>query len=349
LNNGLPPLVKMVSQSDPSIPDHVPAYLIQKHFGILKDLPTSSTYTSLIWVYLEGKLDQRLSWSSEWDVQRFVKDVFEEIVKILGLINKVKYLNELGIFRMRPDIWLFYANSIPFGVIEVKKPESKIMENNRVHGQIYYYMKKLKYFFGQKWVFGITTTYEKWRIHWLDEATDSIAQSDTIAKQELTPVQIFPTIDIPQWNHILETEEGPEVTFLASPVRRDFYGSRIYERNDRTLPQVLMSVLLKMYHSPREQVPLLDKKRSYIAMNKTSWFWTLSVDIEELDFSKLPKVGAQNLLLLQDLGGGAHGRTWLTCSTTGKVCVIKFAQEDPPRNVFKYIDISPSPVKEVKK
>ena len=38
----------------------------------------------------------------------------------------------------------------------------------------------------------------------------------------------------------------------------------------------------------------------------------------------MPNAKANNFILLQDFGGGIHGRVWLACSTTGKLCVLKF-------------------------
>jgi hypothetical protein len=167
------------------------------------------------------------------------------------------------------------------------------------------------------------------------EDTDDIAQSDTILQEErqFTHEQVFETIDIPEWSEALGTDDVLETQFVPSAVKRSLCGFQIYQHNDKDLPKVLMSVISKMYYSPRDQVPLLSEDRAYISMNKTSWFWsTCPSTFKSLNFSKVPTAQAKNLLLLRDLGGGIHGRTWLTCSTTGRVCVIKFAQDNVPRN-----------------
>lgn len=39
----------------------------------------------------------------------------------------------------------------------------------------------------------------------------------------------------------------------------------------------------------------------------------------------MPSVNAKHYILLQDFRGGAHGRVWLACTTTGRVCVLKFS------------------------
>ena len=38
---------------------------------------------------------------------------------------------------------------------------------------------------------------------------------------------------------------------------------------------------------------------------------------------------------IEDLGCGAHGRVWLTCSSSGAVCVLKFALDDKPDGLDK--------------
>ena len=38
----------------------------------------------------------------------------------------------------------------------------------------------------------------------------------------------------------------------------------------------------------------------------------------------MPHKNSQNFILLQDFKGGADGRVWLACSTSGRVCVLKF-------------------------
>lgn len=65
------------------------------------------------------------------------------------------------------------------------------------------------------------------------------------------------------------------------------------------------------------------KKRPVLRFDQEGWSWvTLLVD--ELDFSCFPTKRANSFILLQSFKGGADGRVWIACSTSGKICVLKF-------------------------
>lgn len=50
----------------------------------------------------------------------------------------------------------------------------------------------------------------------------------------------------------------------------------------------------------------------------------------------MPTLSTKRYILLRDLHGGVHGRVWLACSSSGRICVLKFPQqsgsEDSLRN-----------------
>ncbi len=62
------------------------------------------------------------------------------------------------------------------GVVEVKRPGKGIMDSEQVHGQIYDHMMRLRSFHGLRHVFGIVSTYNQWRVYWLNDCNE-IAQS----------------------------------------------------------------------------------------------------------------------------------------------------------------------------
>ena len=74
---------------------------------------------------------------------------------------------------------------------------------------------------------------------------------------------------------------------------------------------------------------LFQGRTNYIRLQEDSWVWsTLPTTRFALDFNKFPTSRARSLILLADLRGGAHGRVWLACSSSGAGCVIKFARDD---------------------
>jgi hypothetical protein len=87
--------------------------------------------------------------------------------------------------------------------------------------------------------------------------------------------------------------------------------------------------------SPRNPVSLVDSGRCYIELYEKNWSWR-RLAIKELDFSNFPMPIAKRFLLLFDFRSGADGRTWLACSTSGRVCVIKFYNGNWKLNDIEY-------------
>lgn len=137
-----------------------------------------------------------------------------------------------------------------------------------------------------------------------------------------------PNIEQPrQIPFLLQEATQPDADVPKTPLKRRVNGSKILKWNDPDLPILLVSVIQKMYRSPNFQVNLIDSKRSYIQLTTNSWYWNvLPSSGFTLDYGTLPARNTRQLFLLHDLRGGAHGRVWLACSASGKVCVLKFAQ-----------------------
>lgn len=95
---------------------------------------------------------------------------------------------------------------------------------------------------------------------------------------------------------------------------------------------MLCSVLHKMAASPVADVPLVDCQRPYIVLDESEWTWTTlhlpkGVRADRfLNHACMPTRQAGSFLLLRDLYGGADGRVWMVCTTSGLVGVIKFGQ-----------------------
>ncbi len=109
---------------------------------------------------------------------------------------------------------------------------------------------------------------------------------------------------------------------------RELYGSKIYKWNDSGLVSVLGSILLKMCSSPHDKVELIDPNRPYIIMSKDQWRWAKMKfkPSFSLKYRNPPRRDTNTFILIADFRGGAHGRVWMVCSTSGRVGVIKFPQ-----------------------
>ncbi|KAM9981284.1 hypothetical protein ACTFIY_003576 [Dictyostelium cf. discoideum] len=248
--NALPPLgEKSGSLSYPTVgKKHEPATLVLKRFEILADIKPVSN-TNLLWKSLRGQ--NSLTYSTKSDIVTLSNHV------VLMLVA-----NDFGVSGLKPDIMVL-ANSIglPIGIIEVKKPSKNIMENERLHGQTFNYMLSIAEMYGQEDVYGISTTYDCWRVYWLPRCDRSAISSelDVISQSKTTlekPVTITST------SNLQDSITTIDDILLPTPNKRIVYRSKVYEYSDKHLPKVLYSVLMKMYYSKRkEEIPLLDVKR----------------------------------------------------------------------------------------
>lgn len=128
----------------------------------------------MIWITANRGL---MNWSTEASVVSLVTQVLRDAVDVLGLPD-ISVEEEVTIHTLRPDLLVVRMRKQPIGVVEVKTPnDDSIINHGRVHGQIYDYMCRLNEYFGLKSVFGIVTTYEKWRVYWLAES-DPVAISN---------------------------------------------------------------------------------------------------------------------------------------------------------------------------
>jgi hypothetical protein len=154
-------------------------------------------------------------------------------------------------------------------------------------------------FLGIRWVFGLITTYNEWRICWLANADDAAAS---------------PKLDL-----FLSLPQQPV------PNKRIVHMSRIYKSDDPTLVVALIHLLHKMQQSPRDPLPLplVRRDRSYPKMSSTSFTWTKYKPTDDLSY-ELPPSNTHNFFLLQNYHGGGDGHVWLAASASGALAVLKF-------------------------
>jgi hypothetical protein len=221
-------------------------------------------------------------------------------------------------------------NGIPVGVIEVKKAPTENHENpiedDYIYGQIYDYMRRLETFYGLSEVFGIITNYSTWKLCWLNDpqipnkinrinVNDTNTNTNTDMSQEIKIVRI-------------KKEKKKGSFYPDSPPAEDsrrFYGTKLIEWNDERLIRYLISLIFRMYRSPRKPPKLFDKDRHYVQLSKDHWSWVkFHSSVTNLDYKHFPSSNANSFILLEDFRGGVDGRVWLACSTSGKICIIKF-------------------------
>ena len=162
------------------------------------------------------------------------------------------------------------------------------MDSKRFQGQIFDYLLILKSIYGVNDPVGIMTTYDEWRICWLDSS--------------------------------------------SSDSQRTFCASKIMQYNDPELPRYIMTALVRMARATISDLPV-KKDRSYPYMTTKKFTWkVLGVDLDSANF---PAPSSENFYLLKDLGGGAEGKAWLACNSSGRKCVVKLFKVKEGTNIKK--------------
>jgi hypothetical protein len=121
-------------------------------------------------------------------------------------------------------------------------------------------------------MFGILTTFAEWRICWLVNS-DKAASSMELTDPTSVTIKTIGAHGFTEWEDDYvdnKLEEDPKDADLD----RVFYGTKVYQSTNIELPKMLVSVLLKMYHSPHSDVQLVDANRPYIQLKKSMWIWT---------------------------------------------------------------------------
>ena len=344
LSDGIPRLERTISETGPSIPsdeEHAKIQVVQKQFGLADDSitgPMMSLSSGLKSVH------GRIRYSSENDVAGLAKIYLESILYALGA-SDVEIHSAIATFNIRPDLWNVSVRGIHIGVVEVKKPDvpgkPKALQHANVLGELFDFLRHLPNFHGVSPAFGILTNMNTWRMAWLPTASGNIDVDRVAAQPEAFDGQDDNEGDaadpfeggqeecrpMPSTQEEDEMTEDDPASFQDDSSNRVIHVSRIFRKDEPgILLSAITSVLCKMIRSTATPFPtpfanlehrILKFERSEAA----STYWTrLTVK------PQWNKVGRPNkfLFAIQDLGRGADGRVWLTCTTSGAVCVLKF-------------------------
>jgi hypothetical protein len=122
-------------------------------------------------------------------------------------------------------------------------------------------------------MFGILTTYSEWRVCWLHNTDTAANSKDLLAVTGVNIKNANANNSIPDWqDDYIDTD--PEIDPEDAGLDRTFYGTKVFQCTNTELPNYLVSVLLKMYHSPHSKVQLVDPSRPYIQLKEGMWTWS---------------------------------------------------------------------------
>lgn len=220
---------------------------------------------------------------------------------------------------------------IPIGVIEIKKPGNNVMTSKKTFGQLYDHMLSMRKMYGMCHVFGILTSYDKWKVCWLnDDICQHTDYSSPINDFDLIRDQIensLKNLPLPCLNEQQMPLESNEDSVLVNDQKRILYTTKAYSCEDPALVQLLAQTLWKMAKSPMHPPDPINLNETKIMLKQDVWKWGKPQADRLKLLAKLPHVNVKNYFILKDLHGGAHGRVWLACSNDGTAVVIKFPKD----------------------
>ena len=363
LRDGLPPLVRAISRSVPSVPSerqHPAVELTEKPFGCLEVGAWDSISGAMLQFFTN---DGNLEYATENDIAGFVAMIIRALIEALKLDAKV--FSEVGTFAVRPDLWILTMQGAPIGVVEVKKPDVErkedgktILDEPTVLGELYDFMLQLPNFYGVQPVFGILTTFETWRVCWLpSDGTDEEAgrgeglpsrygdgqsefetpkkagrtKGDSGSPPGMTPSKQHPKVHGVEESSDMEEDEA-DATEQEDLPKRVMHGSRVFrwDEGDQVALRAVAGALCKMARStqtawddPFDQL----ETRTVLRFEKGKIgrvYWDHLKHLKGGQWDKYANP-PKYLYAIEDLGRGADGRVWLVCSRGGSVCVLKFA------------------------
>lgn len=247
--------------------------------------------------------------------------------------------------------------------------DSKIvgMQHPNILGELFDFMEHLPNFYGVTPVFGVLTNLAEWRVAWLpSEEADNIAsqvatfedEDDMTVENEVAENEkaendekgseekeeadlgIRPTATKtnPIVHALEEAEEEEEEEEEVIPAgRRHLHVSRVFRGADadHEAMRALFSVMYKMcryskpcpFHDPFDKLD----ERTLLRFTRGAGdvIWTRLPGVTG-KWNKVARSDVIRLFAIEDLGRGANGRVWLTCTSSGAVCVLKYSIEKKP-------------------
>jgi len=249
----------------------------------------------------------KIHYASETDIQSCVKQYLQNILRIAGIDEEVRILQNGSLGRDSTDVYIVMTNTgVPLMVCEVKCPiivnGEKILNNLKVQGQLYDYMVDLRNLYGQDTVFGVLTNLQDWRICCFEDTVDYATTTD---------IKIDST----------RVDYSERIMDINS---RSFCVSRLVALTENNLPKWLILYILKAKYSRYFVVPLLSEKRYLLTYTKDTYYWDKAPSGESISL-RIPAKQTMIFSILRYFRGGADGKVALaiTKSTPNHLCVLK--------------------------
>jgi len=333
VDHGLPPMMGhcVGSPTDsPSIPkdkDHVPATLNPTVLpdpeirGVTKDT-MSREHSYEIWEkYSKG--DGPFEYTTEGSLKLFIQPVLTDIeVAIRGFLGReysLRFETELKTFNEKADYWVPLRSGKPVGVVQIKK------------------------------------SYNEWRFLCLeDTAADAgkmvmpdIAQLPAQGDYITTLLPEYPSWvfkvagdqpntpgRLPFLQRVLTSTTRALRNRVVSVVptasrtptiHRRVCATRVFNRDDPALITAIAAIFIEMAMSPATKLTALgDPHHPHRIMSPEKWEWGTIPANFQVKFEDFPRANASHFYLLLRLGMGKNGHVYLSSTSSGTACAIKF-------------------------
>lgn len=304
----------------------------------------------------DGKLYK--SYQSEEDIVHCVRNYIGSILDALKI--GLHLGGEIGIKHIRPDLCALLVDNHLVGVIEVKLPGVRILEQPTVVGELYDQMLLVSRFYGTGPVIGILTSGEDWMICWFPDDNQHFGESFQLEEEEqllCTPVRKArerprnsppggtPSQQQVAAHHVIEEKEEdtvmePEDVYSTDAPDRLLACSGIIMAE--CLLATLCTALTRMsraragHYDLRSSIFMFKLRKDTISL---TWHPASYDDVvKRVNFDKFPRTNTKTLLAIEDLGRGSSGRCWLCATTSASnaaVCVLKYRNREEHTNKLR--------------
>jgi hypothetical protein len=289
-------------------------------FGILQELKSEhlAKATSLFWTEAVRNTPNSLKdWFGEVNIQTYVENALRDClqVKLAHFSNRwmstektfsfAQIMGKQGDNRVDAMVFVKDPSSIS-GLAQVKVPGSKMDDIY----QIVDYMVDLRNFCNVRYVFGVYTTYEEWKILWFEDSQEA-AESESKER----------------YDELCLAGSANEYAIKQGTVK--ILQSKTYRYSDPELIEYLVTLLYKVSMTPvYNPTKFIDERARYVYATATSILYkSLPNRLKCFKYAMPPKQ-TRNFYILSYFHHGGDGSVALVTSESGNLAVIKFLYQD---------------------
>ena len=282
-------------------------------------------------------------------------DIEVAIRGFLGREYSLRFETELKTFNEKADYWVPLRSGKPVGVVQIKKSGKGAMDHPNILGECFDYMLKVRSFEGLDHVYCILTTYNEWRFLCLEDTAADAGKTVMPDIAQLPAQGDYITTLLPEYPSWVFKVAGDQpntpgrLPFLqrvltsttralrnrvvsvvptasrTPTIHRRVCATRVFNRDDPALITAIAAIFIEMAMSPATKLTALgDPHHPHRIMSPEKWEWGTIPANFQVKFEDFPRANASHFYLLLRLGMGKNGHVYLSSTSSGTACAIKF-------------------------